>query len=183
MTDTNRSLIERWFGEHRAALQTTPVEPLRQAAIAGIEAPLARRWRPAAAIAAVLAVTVAEGRVAVGSSSSDGHSHQFVELGEDQPLKLTAGEWPPQVLAVDAESSTAWLHRQLAFDHEPLERVVAEFDRYAAKPIMIITPALRTLQITGVFATDDPEEIIAFLRSLKGVRVEITATQIRVSGN
>ena len=67
------------------------------------------------------------------------------------------------------------------FDHEPLERVAAEYNRYTAKPIEIATPALRDLQISGVFATDDTEAFIAFLRSLKGVRVEVTAAQIRVS--
>jgi transmembrane sensor len=67
------------------------------------------------------------------------------------------------------------------FDHEPLERVAAEFNRYAPKPIEIATPALRTLEISGVFATDDSEAFIAFLRRLKGVRVEVAATHIRVS--
>ena len=80
------------------------------------------------------------------------------------------------------QRTTAWLHRQIAFDHEPLERVAAEFNRYTSKPIEIATPALRNLQISGVFATDDPEAFIAFLRSLKGVRVEVTETRIRVSG-
>ena len=61
------------------------------------------------------------------------------------------------------------------FEHEPLERVASEFNRYAAKPIEIATPALRKLEISGVFATDDTEAFIAFLRSLKGVRVEVTA--------
>ena len=84
-------------------------------------------------------------------------------------------------LAVDAQRTTAWLHRQIVFDHEPLERVAAEFNRYTQKPIEIATPALRNLQISGVFATDDTEAFIAFLRSLKGVRVEVTATRIRVS--
>jgi hypothetical protein len=50
-----------------------------------------------------------------------------------------------------------------------------------AKPIEIATPALRNLQISGVFATDDTEAFIAFLRSLKGVRVEVMETRIRVS--
>jgi transmembrane sensor len=67
------------------------------------------------------------------------------------------------------------------FDHEPLEHVVAEYNRYTAKPIEIATPALRNLQISGVFATDDTEAFVAFLRSLKGVRVEVTETRIRVS--
>jgi transmembrane sensor len=67
------------------------------------------------------------------------------------------------------------------FDQEPLERVAAEFNRYSPTPIEIVTPTLRDLQISGVFATDDTEAFIAFLRSLKGVRVEVTATRIRVS--
>ena len=94
---------------------------------------------------------------------------------------MAEGEWPATPVAVDAQSTTAWLRREIVFDHEPLERVAAEYNRYTAKPIEIATPALRNLQISGVFATDDTEAFIAFLRSLKGVRVEVTATQIRVS--
>jgi ferric-dicitrate binding protein FerR (iron transport regulator) len=60
---------------------------------------------------------------------------------------------------------------------------VAEFNRYAAKPIEVATPALRNLQISGVFSTDDTDAFIAFLRSLKGVQVEVNATQIRVTRN
>jgi transmembrane sensor len=66
------------------------------------------------------------------------------------------------------------------FEQEPLERVAAEFNRYAPKPIEIVTPVLRNLQISGVFATDNPEAFVAFLRSLKDVRIEETATRIRV---
>ena len=59
--------------------------------------------------------------------------------------------------------------------------VASEFNRYAQKPIEIATPALRNLKVSGVFATDNTSAFIAFLRSLKGVQVEVTATQIRVS--
>ncbi len=126
-------------------------------------------------------VTVVEGRVAVGpSNSSRNRPPRFVQLSADQQIRVTEGEGPATPVAVDAQRTTAWLHRQIAFDHEPLERVAAEFNRYTAKPIEIATPALRNLQISGVFATDDPEAFIAFLRSLKGVRVEVTETRIRV---
>ncbi|HXC79004.1 MAG TPA: FecR domain-containing protein [Candidatus Acidoferrum sp.] len=134
-------------------------------------------------------VTVVEGRVAVGPSpiqgkhatnSSQNRSPRFVELGADQQIKVAEGEWPATPVAVDAQSSTAWLRREIVFDHEPLERVAAEYNRYTARPIEIATPALRNLQITGVFATDDPDAFIAFLRSLKGVRVEVTEMRIRV---
>ncbi len=137
-------------------------------------------------------VTVVQGRVAVGPPSMSAKRDmdliesppiRFVELGADRQLRLISGEWPPALVAVDSQRVTAWLHRQISFDHEPLERVAAEYNRCAPKPIQITTPALRTLLISGIFATDGPEELIAFLRSLKGVRVKITPTQIRVSGN
>ena len=135
-------------------------------------------------------VTVVEGRVAVGPSptlekggtaAARDHARGYVELHANQQISVSAKEWPATLIPVDAQRATAWLHRQIAFDHEPLGRVVAEYNRYAPKPIEITTPALRNLEISGVFATDDSEEFIAFLRSLKGVRVEVTAARIRVS--
>jgi len=134
-------------------------------------------------------VTVVEGRVAVGPSpmleklgthSNQNQAPRFVQLGADQQIRVAEGEWPATPVAVDPLNVTAWLRREIVFDHEPLARVVAEYNRYASTPVEIATPALRTLQISGVFATGDPEAFIAFLRSLKGVRVEVTATQIRV---
>jgi transmembrane sensor len=135
-------------------------------------------------------VTVVEGRVTVGPSpmskklsprSSQNHPARFVQLDADQQIRVAEGEWPATPATVDAQRATAWLRRQIVFDEEPLERVAAEFNRYAPKPIEIATPALRNLEISGVFATDDTEAFIAFLRSLKGVRVEVTTTRIRVS--
>jgi transmembrane sensor len=129
-------------------------------------------------------VTVIQGRVAVGpQSSSPNYAVRSIELTANQQLRVAEGEWPATPVAVDAERTTSWLHRQIAFDHEPLERVAAEYNRYTSKPIEIATPALRTLRISGVFASDDTEAFIAFLRSLKGVRVEVTETRILVSGD
>jgi ferric-dicitrate binding protein FerR (iron transport regulator) len=59
--------------------------------------------------------------------------------------------------------------------------VTREFNRYAPTPFEITTPALQDLKISGVFATDDTEAFIAFLRSLKGVHVEVTPTRILIS--
>jgi len=125
-------------------------------------------------------VTVVEGRVAVGLSPMlQGRS--FVQLVAGQQVSVTEGAWPASPVAVDAQRSTLWLHRQITFDRQPLERVASEFNRYTSKPIEIATPELRNLEISGVFTTGDTEAFIAFLRSLEGVRVEVTATQIRVS--
>jgi len=135
-------------------------------------------------------VTVVEGRVAVGPSPmmengtagpSGTNRPRFLQLGANQQIRLLKGEWPATPITVDAQRATAWLHRQIVFDHETLERVAAEFNRYAPKPVEITTPALRDLEVGGVFSTDDPEEFLAFLRGLKGVTVDVTATEIRVS--
>ncbi len=132
-------------------------------------------------------VTVVAGRVAVEPSRMAAKGEDYssrnppVQLSANQQVTVAEGQAPGATTSVDAERTTAWLHRQIAFEHEPLERVAAEFNRYAAKPIEITAPALRQLEVTGVFSTDDPEELLAFLRSLEGVRVEVTATRIRVS--
>jgi transmembrane sensor len=135
-------------------------------------------------------VTVVQGRVAVGLSQTPeqrgagpGYRQplRWVELGANQQIRVSRDDWPATPTTVDAQRTTAWLHRQISFDHEPLEQVAAEFNRYAAKPIEITTPGLRKLEITGTFSIDDSEEFLAFLRSLKGVRVDVTDTRIRVS--
>jgi transmembrane sensor len=135
-------------------------------------------------------VTVMDGQVAVGTSpmsqsrgtsADQGDLPRSVQVRADQQIRITEGEWPAEPIAVDAQRETSWLHREIVFDHERLERVAAEYNRYAPKPVEIASPALRLLEVTGVFATDDPEAFIAFLRSLKGVRVKVTAAQILVS--
>jgi transmembrane sensor len=131
-------------------------------------------------------VTVVEGEVAVGPSNVAGRPAGLpwtdVQVGADQQIIIANGIWPPaKAVAVDAQRATAWLHRQIAFDHEPLEKVAAEFNRYAPKPIEIVTPGLQKLEISGVFTTDDPAAFIAFLRSMEGVQIEETATRFRVS--
>jgi transmembrane sensor len=134
-------------------------------------------------------VTVVEGRVAVAPSAvrlEDGtevpsQNQRSVQLAANQQMSVAEGQWPPSLVAVDAQRTTAWIHRQIAFDHEPLERVAAEFNRYGSKPIEIVTPELCHLEVSGVVSTDDIEEFLAFLRSLEGVQVEVTATRVRVS--
>ena len=97
-----------------------------------------------------------------------------------QQVRIIHGQLPASPSEVDTHRTTAWLHRQIAFEHEPLSVVAAEFNRYATTPIEIETPALRGLAVSGVFAVDDTESFVVFLRSLDGVRVEVTATHIRV---
>jgi transmembrane sensor len=135
-------------------------------------------------------VTVLEGRVAVadrskgsylGKPRTDEPPPPPVEVAAGEQIRVTEGSWPPKLSAVDTQHATAWLRRQIVVEHEPLELVAAEFNRYTQTPIEIETPALRSLEVSGVFAVDDTESFVAFLRSLDGVQVEVTDTRIRVS--
>ena len=56
-----------------------------------------------------------------------------------------------------------------------------EFNRYAPKPIEVTTPALRDLQISGVFTTDDTE-IHRILAQPQGVHVEVTESAYACRG-
>jgi len=135
-------------------------------------------------------ITVSEGQVAVGmpaaagasaSSSSQDPLAGFVRVSAAEQIVVAEGERPTAAVPADADRTTAWLRRQILFDHEPLELVAAEFNRYSRKPIEITTPALRSLRVSGVFATDNTAAFLAFLRTLDGVQVEVTATRILVS--
>ena len=135
-------------------------------------------------------ITVSEGQVAVGAPattpspvSSPGQDPLagFVRVSAGEQIVVAEGERPTAAVAADPDHTTAWLRRQILFDHEPLELVAAEFNRYSRKPIEITTPALRSLRVSGVFTTDNTTAFIAFLRTLDGVHVEVTPTRILVS--
>jgi transmembrane sensor len=103
-----------------------------------------------------------------------------VAVAAGQQLRVVAGEWPGVLTRVDEQRATAWLRRQIVFSHAPLGAVAAEFSRYSRSAIVIETPALRSLPVSGAFVVDDTESFLAFLRSLEGVRVEVGATSTRV---
>ena len=129
-------------------------------------------------------VTVVEGAVGVAPGrlqAATGVRPAPVEVGANQQLRVSARSWPSAPSAVDAQRATAWLRKLIAFDNAPLAEVAAEFNRYAARPIEIDSPELRTLRVSGVFANDDPEAFVAFLRSLPEVQVAESAGRTRVS--
>jgi len=132
-------------------------------------------------------VTVVEGRVKV-SLAPPGRGGlagvlgiaDSTEVAAGQQLRVAEGRLPSSAVQVDTDTAIAWQRGQIAFHQEPLGDVVAQFNRYAATPIEIDTPTLRELRISGVFANNDTESFVAFLRTLKGVQVDVTPTRIRI---
>jgi transmembrane sensor len=123
-------------------------------------------------------VAVTQGRVTVEARDVAGIT---VSVGAGEQVQVAPGSPPSRATPADLPRSTAWLRRQIAFEDEPLAAVATEFNRYSKVPMEITTPELRTLTISGTFSVDDTESFVAFLRAMEGVRVEVTATRIRVS--
>jgi transmembrane sensor len=127
-------------------------------------------------------VSVLEGQIAVGLAAAQPgaaiKSTVLVHAGEQ--VQVAANQLPAQAVPAQMERNTAWLRRQIVFEQEPLASVVSEFNRYSETPIEIETPALRALVISGTFSADDTDSFVAFLRTLEGVRVEVTSSRIRV---
>jgi transmembrane sensor len=127
-------------------------------------------------------VSVLEGQIAVGLAPAQPGTavgaKVLVHAGEQ--VQVASNQLPAQAVPAQIQRNTAWLRRQIVFEQEPLASVVAEFNRYGDTPIEIETPALRALVISGTFSADDTESFVAFLRSLEGVRVEVTSSRIRV---
>jgi transmembrane sensor len=76
---------------------------------------------------------------------------------------------------VEPAQIAPWRYRRLIFDAQPLSEVAAAFNRFNHPPIRIEGEALRDLRISGVFAANDPESLLDYLRTLNGVTVEVEA--------
>lgn len=128
-------------------------------------------------------VTVLEGQVTVALAVGPHNGSvagRVVAVHAGQQIRVSDGALPSQAAPADTQRSTAWLRRQIIFEEEPLETVAAEFNRYSATTIEIETPSLRTLAISGAFSADDTDSFVEFLKTLDGVRIEVTPTRVRV---
>ncbi len=145
-------------------------------------------------------VTVVEGRVAVQGRTKDGASPSpatandvrssaerganevFLSAGE-QLIVASASSAALRPVRVDLASATAWTQRKLMFNETPLAEVVAEFNRYNTRPIVVRDPTLAGVHIRGNFPATDPDLLIEFLRDRFGVSVTEEDGEIHLSRN
>ena len=70
------------------------------------------------------------------------------------------------------EAVVGWTERRLVFRDERLADVVAEFNRYRVRPLIIDDAQLAGLKISGVFDASDPESLVSYLKSFETVDVD-----------
>lgn len=105
-------------------------------------------------------VTLARGKVDV--TTDDG---QRLQLLPGQQVETRPGQ-PLQSVKVDAEAAIAWKDNQLVFDRTPLAEALKQIQRYRAAPILLDSPSLASLPITGVFDSSNVERLLALLPSV-----------------
>lgn len=115
---------------------------------------------------AATVVTVLEGRVAASTSlgdssaSPDGAHDVLVSAGEqvrlEQHLML-------QPVSVNPSIVTAWVQGKLVFNDTPLSEVIAAFNRYNLRPLIVEDPQLLGLHVSGTFATTNSAQVVEFL--------------------
>lgn len=136
-------------------------------------------------------VTVLEGRVAVAEvvdMGSPGHP----EVGAPSPVFLVAGEQvmvpakhatadQPKPKRADVTVATAWVQKRLIFEATPLAEVAEEFNRYSARRLVIVDPELKSLGVSGVYSSSDPDSLLGFLRAQPNIALTETDKEIRVA--
>jgi transmembrane sensor len=73
-----------------------------------------------------------------------------IDGAPDQEISWSDGQARPTVRTVNAANAFAWESHRLAYDKAPLSEVIADLNRYVARPIRIADPTLETLPYTGV---------------------------------
>ena len=113
-------------------------------------------------------VVVESGSVRVESGPWWNSAHY--DLVGQQGLRLGSGQLA-SVQSRNMVQALAWRQGKAIFDAEPLERIVAELNRYQEPGIVLHSPALRGLRVTGVFNVQDPQSFLEALPSLAPVLV------------
>lgn len=120
-------------------------------------------------------VEVAEGRVAVWPAD---------HVAEPPPVSLTAGDAieADQVglgtpSRVPTDSVAAWRNGWLVFHNTPLYQVLAQWNDYLARPLLLGShPRLQQLRLSGSFPLRQPQAFLAGLPDMLPVRIQRNAT-------
>lgn len=118
-----------------------------------------------------LAVSVRRGLVAVS-----GGEEGSVRLARGQQLAKAPGT-AAQVRDVAPDTAFAWKSGKLIYDRAPLARVVADLNRYVAKPIRV-DPSAASVTVSGVLLVDEEAAMIRRLELFAPVVAETTTREV-----
>ncbi len=133
-----------------------------------------------------IAVVVDEGRVAVEEAGAGEHAvRTYVSAGNqvvvDLPSSSTPADYAPVALTgAGAKSGKAALAQVPRMDlaATPLSEVVAVFNRYSDRQLVLADPALGAVQLSGVLRADNVDALLKLLATNYGIKPEIRGNEI-----
>lgn len=95
-----------------------------------------------------------------------------------RPQIAAAPVTPTPLAPVEIERSLAWQNGRLVFESEPLASIVAEFNRYHHRQIVLADPEIAQRRFGGTFVASDPDTFVELLRATNDIAVEIRRGEI-----
>lgn len=126
-------------------------------------------------------VTLIQGKVAVSDVRTAGpvEAPRPTMLVPGERLTVT-GDALSTIDRPSIDAVTAWRRGQAVFTDTPLPAAVAELNRYGGPRVVLGDPALASLRISGVFATNDTVEFAMAIAALHGLRVAQDDGEVRI---
>jgi len=102
---------------------------------------------------------------------ADNSDDVLLSAGEQATVTGTSAE---RNASPNVTAATAWTRHQLVFDGTPLRDVIEEFSRYSPHRLVIDSPELADLKISGQYISADPQSLLRFLSLQTGVTITDT---------
>ncbi|WP_380786219.1 FecR family protein [Sphingomonas sp. R86521] len=107
--------------------------------------------------------------VLAGALSAPNATH--VEAGQ----QLTAGVGKATITAdvgdTARDRAAGWRRGEIVLSGQPLDAVLADYNRYLTRKLAIGDPSLRAIRIGGRFTSNDPDDFLAALHASFGITV------------
>ncbi len=111
-----------------------------------------------------------------------GTERKSVPVNAGQQVSWHAGQLE-DVQPLDAQQRLAWQRGKLVFRDRPLAEVFADLQRSQGRRVLFLDEPARQLQVTGVFALDDPQAVLRAIEGHLPVRLVRLPGVILVSSN
>ena len=132
-------------------------------------------------------VIVDEGKVAIGSPSVleaalDAVPPAIPRVSAGQSAIARGGGVELENLRQgDLARKLAWRNQMLVFDGDSLADVIAQFNRYNKRQLVIADPTLAALRIGGYFRPTNLDAFISVLQSDFGIRVDVDDNRLELA--
>ena len=124
-------------------------------------------------------VSVLEGAVQVSAAPAPGAiTGNFAAIAKGQAVEFRSQERRVVEEKADLQRIDAWRIRHLEFSGTPLREAVEEFNRYSATRVVIGTPELGSVRVSGVFRIGDVDGFVYSLREVLGVETHESANEV-----